>query len=293
MFELEALPESIVIVGGGYIAVEFACLLQRLGVRVVLAYRGERILRGFDADLRTHLTAEMQRVGIDVMTGAALERIDAAAGGYTASFADGRRATVSLVMLATGRVPNTEGLGLERIGVELDAGGAVRVDAASRTTHPRVWAVGDVTDRLALTPVAIREGHAFADTEFGGKPWQCDHSDVPTAVFSTPEIGTVGLTEQQACEAYAQVDVYSTTFRPMRLTLSEVPEKMLMKLVVDAATDRVLGVHLCGPDAAEMIQLAGVALKMSATKRQFDDTVAVHPSAAEELVTMRTSRRAG
>ena len=228
----------------------------------------------------------------------AIERIGAGAGGsardeagFDAVLSDGTRLPVGLVMLATGRVPNTRELGLERAGAELDDKGAIRVDAWSRSTAPGIWAVGDVTDRLALTPVAIREGHAFADTEFGQRPWHCDHNDVPTAVFSTPEIGTVGLTEAQARARHGAVDVYLTAFRPMRATLGGGEDRMLMKLVVDPASDRVLGVHLSGPDAGEMIQLAGVAVKMGATKRQFDDTVAVHPTAAEELVTLRTKTR--
>ncbi len=295
MFDLPALPKSIVIVGGGYIAVEFACLLQRLGVRVTLAYRGERILRGFDDDLRKHLSDEMTRAGIEVRTRCDPTAIARAGhphdGRFLVTLSDGGRMQCDLVMLATGRVPNVEGLGLEQAGVETDGAGAIRVDAASRTSAPGIWAIGDVTNRLALTPVAIREGHAFADTEFGGKPWTCDHENVPSAVFSTPEIGTVGLTEEQARARGGAIDIYRSSFRPMKNTLSDLPERVLMKLVVDAFTDRVLGVHIAGPDAAEMIQLAGIAVKMGATKRQFDDTVAVHPSAAEELVTMRT--RAG
>ncbi|HQN13939.1 MAG TPA: glutathione-disulfide reductase [Quisquiliibacterium sp.] len=288
MFDLPALPASILIVGGGYIAVEFACLLQRLGVRVTLAYRGERILRGFDHDLRAHLSEEMARAGIDVRTRCDLQAIARDGDGYVARLSDGAHLGCGLVMLATGRVPNVEGLGLEAAGVAVDAAGAIRVTDDSRTTAAGIWAIGDVTNRIALTPVAIREGHAFADTEFGGRPWTCDHTNVPSAVFATPEIGTVGMTEEDARARVGAVDIYRTSFRPMKVTLSDIPERMLMKLVVDATTDRVLGVHVAGPDAAEIIQMAGIAVKMGATKRQFDDTVAVHPSAAEELVTMRT-----
>lgn len=287
VFDLPALPARAVIEGGGYIAIEFACLLQRLGVKVTLVYRGELILRQFDDDLRRHLDAAMRADGIEILTGEALGSIVRAAGGLRVSTAGGVRIDTGMVLLATGRRPNVDGLGLEAAGVEVDAHGAIRVQEDSRTSVAGVWAVGDVTDRLALTPVAIREGHAFADSVFGHQPWVCDHRNVPSAVFSTPEIGTVGLTEAQAREQYDCVDVYRSSFRPTVNTLSARIERMLMKIVVERDSDRVLGVHLCGPDAAEMIQLAGIAVKMGATKRQFDQTVAVHPTAAEELVTMR------
>ena len=298
-FDLPALPRSMVIEGGGFIAVEFACMLQRMGVQVTVIYRGEQILRGFDDDLREHVSGAMRARGttIETMTEVrAIERAGSAgsadeAGAYRVTLSDGRTLDTGLVMFATGRRPNVAGLGLERAGVQTDEGGAIRVSADSRTTAPSIWAVGDVTNRLALTPIAIREGHAFADTVFGNRPWTCDHHTVPAAVFGTPEIGTVGLTEAEARARHARVEVYRSTFRPMANVLSDSTEKMLMKLVVDSGTDRVLGVHLCGPDAAEMIQLAGVALTMGATKRQFDQTVALHPTAAEELVTMRTPAR--
>ena len=294
MFDLPSLPGSVTIEGGGFIAVEFGCLLARLGVKVTVVYRGEQILRGFDDDLRNHLADAMRGQGIEILTRTEIRAIEHAAGhdtaspgGYRVTLSSGEARDTGLVMLATGRLPNVEGLGLERAGVETDAKGAIRVGPDSRTTAPNVWAVGDVTNRLALTPVAIREGHAFADTVFGKRPWVCDHANVPAAVFATPEIGTVGLTEAQARERHGRIDIYRATFRPMAAVLSDSPEKMLMKLVVDAGTDRVLGVHVCGPDAAEMIQMAAIAVKMGATKRQFDETVALHPTAAEELVTMR------
>ncbi|MEZ5604921.1 MAG: glutathione-disulfide reductase [Burkholderiaceae bacterium] len=287
VFDLPELPARIVIEGGGFIAVEFACLLQRLGVQVTLVYRGDLILRRFDDDLRRHLDVAMRDAGIAIRTGETITAIERRGAGLRALTDRGAALDADQVMLAVGRVPNTNGLGLETVGAEVDARGAIRVTADSRTTAEGVWAVGDVTDRLALTPVAIREGHAFADTVFGAKPWICDHEDVPQAVFTTPEIGTVGLTEAQARERFASVDVYRGSFRPMNNVLAQRVERMLVKLVVDRDTDRVLGVHLCGPDAAEMIQLAGIAVKMKATKRQFDQTVAVHPTAAEELVTMR------
>ena len=298
VFDLPALPASITIEGGGFIAVEFACLLARLGVRVSVVYRGEQILRGFDDDLRDHLADAMRASGIEVMTHTEIRAIERAADGtgdagtgYRVTLSSGEQRDTGLVMLATGRLPNVEGLGLERAGVETDAKGAIRVGTDSRTTAANIWAVGDVTNRLALTPVAIREGHAFADTVFGKRPWVCDHTNVPAAVFATPEIGTVGLTEAQARERHSRIDVYRASFRPMATVLSDSTEKMLMKLVVDAGTDRVLGVHVCGPDAAEMVQMAAIAVKMGATKRQFDETVALHPTAAEELVTMRTPVR--
>ena len=290
IFHLTELPESMIIEGGGFIAVEFGCLLARLGVRVTLVYRGEQILRGFDDDLRRHLADAMRAHGIEVLTGTVIESIEAVTpgGAHRVRLSGAGVREAGLVMLATGRVPNTAGLGLERAGVQVDARGAIVVDAQSRTSAANIWAVGDVTDRIALTPVAIREGHAFADTVFGNQPWSCDHTNVPMAVFSTPEIGTVGLSEARAREQFSRVKIFRTSFRPMAAVLSDSTEKMLMKLVVDADTDRVLGVHVCGPDAAEMIQMAAIAVKMGATKRPFDDTVALHPSAAEELVTMRT-----
>ncbi len=288
VFDLPELPKRMIIEGGGFIAVEFACLLKRLGVQVTLFYRGELILRGFDDDLRRHLDAAMREDGIEIRTRTTITAIERDGAAYRVSDDRGSSTGTDLVMLATGRVPNVHGLGLERAGVEVGADGAIRVGEDSRTSVRRIWAVGDVTGRVALTPVAIREGHAFADTEFGGRPWHCDHRDVPVAVFATPEIGTVGLTEAQARERHANIDIYRSSFRPMSNVLEADAKRMLVKLVVERDTDRVLGVHLCGPDAAEMIQLAAIPLKMGATKRQFDQTVAVHPSAAEELVTMRT-----
>src|SRR5690606_3188648 len=287
VFDLEVLPETMLIEGGGFIALEFACLLQRLGVQVTVTYRGEQILRGFDDDVRNQVCDAVRAAGIEVLVRTEVQSIRREDGQLLASLSDGSSRRVGQLMFATGRTPATAGIGLEEAGVRLGRRGAIEVGPDSRSSVDSVWAVGDVTDRLALTPVAIREGHAFADTVFGGKPWTCDHDDVPQAVFSTPEIGTVGLTEAQARERVARVDVYRSSFRPMSNVLATRPERMLVKRVVDRDSDRVLGVHLCGPDAAEMIQLAGIAVKMGATKRQFDRTVAVHPTAAEELVTMR------
>jgi glutathione reductase (NADPH) len=288
VFDLPRLPERAMIVGGGYIACEFACILQGLGVQVTQVYRGDMILRGFDRDIRQHVSDAMAHRGIELLYGedvTAIER-ETARGPYTVRLQSGAIREEGLVMYATGRRPHTDGLGLQAIGIELAHNGAVPVDDYSQTVVPSVYAVGDVTDRLALTPVAIREGAAFSATVFEGKPTKADHGDVATAVFTQPEIGTVGLTEHQARQL-GPVEIYRATFRPMMHTLSGRDEKMLMKLVVAADTRRVLGVHIVGHGAGEMIQLAGVAVKMGATKEDFDRTVAVHPTAAEELVTMR------
>lgn len=286
-FHLEALPDSIAVIGGGYIAVEFAGIFNGLGVKTSLVYRGEQILRGFDDDLRNMLAEEMGKKGIDVRTHANVVEIRQARRGYDVVLQSGDTINVGLVMYATGRAPNTAGLGLETAGVTLDGAGAVAVDAYSRTNIDNIHAVGDVTNRVNLTPVAIREGAAFAETVFNDNPVKVDHSMIPTAVFSQPEIGTCGLSEAQARAQAGSVKIFRSVFRPMKHTLSGRDEKMLMKLIVDEASDKVLGCHVMGPDAGEMAQLVGVAMKMGATKADFDATVAVHPTAAEELVTMR------
>jgi glutathione reductase (NADPH) len=286
-FYLDALPESIAIIGGSYIAVEFAGIFSNLGVKTFLLYRGDQILRGFDDDLRDGLAGEMRKKGIDVRIHANVSEIRKAGDQFEVVLPEGETAQASLVMYATGRVPNTLGLGLETAGVRLDGMGAVVVDRFSRTNVGNIFAVGDVTNRLNLTPVAIREGAAFAETVFNDNPTAVDHSDVPTAVFSQPEIGTVGLTEAEAREAYPAVKVYKSRFRPMKHTLTGRDESMLMKLVVEEKSERVLGCHILGAGASEMIQLVGIAIKMGATKRDFDATMAVHPTAAEELVTLR------
>jgi glutathione reductase (NADPH) len=286
-FHLENLPARIVIVGGGYIGVEFANIFSGLGVETVLVCRGQQILRGFDNDLRNHLAAEMTKKGIEIRTGADIARIERSGTGVRVTLNTGAQFGAGQIMFATGRIPNVMGLGLETAGVELTAHMAVKVDGWSRSSVPSIFAVGDVTNRVNLTPMAIREGHAFADTVFGGKPVMVDHSLVPTAVFSQPEIGTVGLTEEQARQGFSKIDIYKTSFRPMKHTLSGREERMLMKLVVDGESDRMLGCHICGPDAGEMAQLLGIAVKLGAKKSDFDATLAVHPTAAEELVTMR------
>jgi glutathione reductase (NADPH) len=287
MFTLERQPSAAVVIGGGYIAVEFASILAGLGTATTLVYRGERILRGFDDDVREHLTAELEKRGLTIATGVAPKRLHRAGPEIIVEAEDGRSFRSTMVLAAVGRTPNTAGLGLEAAGVATAPSGAVKVDAHSRTSVANIHAVGDVTDRLNLTPVAIREGHAFADTVFGGKPTAVDHANVPTAVFSTPEVGTVGLTEAEARQRHPDVAIYKTTFRPLKHTLSGREERMLMKLVVDAASDRMLGCHLVGPDAGEMAQLLAIAVRMGATKADFDATTALHPTASEELVTFR------
>ena len=287
-FHLTELPRRILIQGGGYIAVEFACIFAGLGSDVTLVYRGENILRGFDDDVRTHLRTEMERRGIKVICKRIVESVEKVDHGLCVELSDHDDIVVDKVMFATGRRPNIKGLGLEAAGVRVDAKGAIEVDRFSRTSVPHIYAVGDVTDRIALTPIAIREGHAFADTVFGNRPTAADHVNVPTAVFSDPEIGVIGLTETQAREDFPKVDIYKTTFRPMKTAFLGGEARMLMKLIVDGASDRVLGCHIVGPDAAEMIQVLGIAIKMGTTKADFDATVAVHPTLAEELVTMHS-----
>src|SRR5476649_2716112 len=287
-FHLKQLPKRILIQGGGYIAVEFAGIFAGLGSEVTLVYRGENILRGFDDDVREHLRGEMVRRGIKIVTKqivAAIEKVDH---GYDVELSDNGQIMADLVMFATGRKPNVHGLGLEAAGVKLGETAGVAVDEYSKTSVENIYAVGDVTNRINLTPVAIREGHAFADTVFGDKPTRVDHADVPTAVFSEPEIGTVGLTQAQACASLAKVDIYKTMFRPMKATLSGRDTRVLMKLVVDGTSDRVVGCHIVGDGAAEMAQLLSIAVRMKATKADFDATMALHPTATEELVTMRT-----
>ncbi|MDB5594955.1 MAG: glutathione reductase [Hyphomicrobiales bacterium] len=288
LFDLPVFPNRLLVIGGGYIAVEFASLFARLGSKVTLAFRGENVLRGFDDDLRDGLRTELQHAGVEILPGTLPKRIEKRADGLVVTLTGDETRTFDQVMLATGRRPHTLGLGLENAGVECDHAGAVKVDAYSRTNVASIYAVGDVTNRVNLTPVAIREGHAFADTEFGGKETAVVHAGIPTAVFTTPEIGTVGLSEQEARKIFDIVDVYAASFRPMIATLSGRPEKTIMKIVVDGQTDQVLGVHILGYGAGEMAQLLGISVKLGATKADFDATMAVHPTAAEELVTMRT-----
>ena len=288
IFDLPEFPKRLLVVGGGYIAVEFASVFARLGSSVTQLFRADNVLRGFDGDVRKHLAAAMSHDGVALRPGVLPTRIDKVAGGLAVALSSGETIEVDQVLVATGRRPHTRGLGLEAAGVAVKRDGAVIVDENSRTNVPSVYAVGDVTNRINLTPVAIREGHAFADSVFGGKDVTVSHANVPSAVFTTPEIGTVGLSEEDARRDYDIVDIYASTFRPMKATLSGRKETTFMKIVVDGATDRVLGVHLFGHETGEMAQLVAIAVRMGATKADFDATMALHPSASEELVTMRT-----
>ena len=287
-FDWDRLPRSVVIVGAGYIGVEFACMLQRLGVKVTLVIRRDKVLPRFDEDLRIALNHAMQEQGIVLKTNTSVARIEGERGRLVIALQDGSSLACDRIVYATGRVPNVRGLGLEAAGVKTGKNGAISVDEDSATSVPSIHAVGDVTDRVALTPVAIREGHAYADTYFGNKPVRASHDMIATAVFSTPELGTVGLTEAEARERYKNVVIYRTDFRPMKATLSGRSERVLMKLVVDGDSDKMLGVHILGEASGEMIQCLGIAMRMGATKQDFDMTMAVHPTAAEELVTLRT-----
>lgn len=286
-FKLERLPESIAIVGAGYIGIEFASIFAGFGVKVSVIYRGTQILRDFDGDLRDGLAEAMRKRGIDIRVETELARVDKDEGGYRVHFKRGDSLQADLVMAATGRLPNTAGLGLQKAGVDLGWNGHVVVDEFSRSSVGNIYAVGDVTDRVNLTPVAIHEATAFTETVFNDKPTPVDHATIPTAVFADPEIGTVGLSEEEAREKGHVIDIYKTSFRPLKYVLAGRDETMLMKLVVDMESDRVLGCHVLGPDAAEIAQMAAIPLRLGATKAQFDATMPLHPSAAEELVTLR------
>ncbi|MGH6760187.1 MAG: glutathione-disulfide reductase [Phyllobacterium sp.] len=286
-FHLEKLPKSIVIAGGGYIAVEFANIFHGLGVETTLVYRGKEILSRFDHDLRQLLHGAMAEKGIRIILHDVFTNVSRRAdGALDVTLQGGEVLVVEQAMLALGRTPNTDHLGLDKAGVELDAVGAIKVDDYSRTSRPNIWAVGDVTNRVQLTPVAIHEAMCFLETAFRDNPTMPDHELIATAVFSQPEIGTVGLSEEEAAKTYPKLDIYRAHFRPMRHTLSGRREKMLMKLVVDHASGRVVGAHIMGPDAGEMAQVLAIPMKAGCTKDDFDRTMAVHPTAAEELVTM-------
>jgi glutathione reductase (NADPH) len=285
-FQLETLPKNIVILGAGYIGMEFASIFTGLGVDVTVLYRGDQILRGFDLDLRDTVAEALRDRGVDLRMDSNIASIEKDGDGFRVVLDNGDCLHASSVMAATGRKPNTKGLGLEDVGVEVGSNGKVIVDAFSKTSADNIYAVGDVTDRANLTPVAIREGTAFVETVFEGRPKAMDYSFIPTAVFTEPEIGTVGLTEEEAREKH-RVDVYKTSFRPMRSTISGRDETIFMKLAVDAEADKVLGLHMVGPDAAEIVQMAAVSLRLRATKADFDATMALHPSMAEEFVTLR------
>ena len=286
-FHLDQLPKSIIVAGGGYIALEFACIFNGLGVETTVVHRGPNVLRGFDDDIRSHVADEMEARGIKVRLGTRISKIEKGDKGLTITCTDGRSSTSEVLMFALGREPYTQDLGLEAAGVALSENGAVEVDAYSRSNVENIWAVGDVTDRINLTPVAIREGAAFAQTEFYDNPTTFDHDMVASAVFTQPQIGSVGLSEADARHKYGKVDIYLAKFRPMKETFYGGHQQAMVKLVVEQGSERILGCHVVAPDAPEIIQMAAIAIKMGVTKPQWDSTCAVHPTLAEELVTMR------
>jgi glutathione reductase (NADPH) len=286
MFHLDRLPERLLILGGGYIAVEFAGVFNGFGVDTTLLYRGEEILRGFDDDIRKAVRAGMEHRGVTIDCGDTIESIEKTGDLLTATTMHGARIDADLILSAIGRQPNTENLDLESAGVDVDGAGAILVDEFLRTSVENIYAVGDVTNRILLTPVAIREAAAVVNTAFGRKPTTVDYADIATAVFSQPEVGTVGLTEAAAKRLFPSVDIYRAHVKPLPNRVAGRDERMLVKLVVETASERVLGCHLVGPHAGEMAQLLGIAVKMGATKSDFDATVAVHPTMAEEIVTL-------
>ena len=288
-FQLEQLPGRVAVVGGGYIACEFAGIFNGLGSQVYQLYRGDAVLRGFDHDVRRVVGAEMRKKGVELMLETSVEHISKLEHGLELTLGDGSRLEVDQVMYATGRVPNVRSLGLREIGVEVRATGQIVVDEFSQTNIEHIHAVGDVTSRVNLTPVAIYEGHAFADTVFGGMVRPVNHEFVASAVFSQPPVGTVGFSEEDACIHYGIIDVYRSEFRPMKHTLSGRDEKTLMKLIVESESQKVIGVHIVGMDAPEIVQGYAIAVKSGLTKEQFDCTMGIHPTAAEELVTMRSA----
>lgn len=291
MFALQQLPERILIIGGGYIAVEFAGIMHGLGVHTIMSYRGDKLLRGFDRDVREFVAQEMVKKGIDIRFDSDVTRVEATADGYLAHTAEGQTIAADLVLCATGRVPNTQGLGLENAGVALDKVGAIQVDEYYQTTRPSIFALGDVTNRVNLTPVATAEAMALVNRLYANQWTPVDYDHIPTAVFSQPNVGTVGLTEEEAKKRYPNdIDVYKSVFTPMKHTLSGLGEKTLMKMLVRRGSDRVLGIHMVGADAGEIIQGMAVAIRAGATKAVFDSTIGIHPTAAEEFVTMRKPR---
>lgn len=286
VFNLPALPKSMLIVGGGYVAVEFAGIFNAFGVDVTLLHRGPEILRGFDGEVRQSVHAGMVKNGVTIITGDTVASIKAAGKKRRVTTDAGKSIDAEVVLMAIGRSPNSKGMALERAGVKTDPLGAIVVDKYSKTNVDNIYAVGDVTNRLQLTPVAIREGHAFADTVFGDKPTAVDYADVPTALFSIPEAGAVGLTEEAAKLLYPSLDIYRSTFKPLPNRVAGRDERMLIKLVVDAVSDRVLGCHFVGPSAAELAQMAAIPVKMGATKADFDAATALHPTLGEEVITI-------
>jgi len=288
VFYLDELPRKAIIVGGGYIAVEFACIFQGLGVDVTELYRGPLFLRGFDGDVRRHLAEQIRGRGIDLRFDTNVTAIKKTESGIRATLTDGSKLDADLILFATGRHPNTANLGLEEAGVEFGKAGAIAVDEYSRTNIPSIWAIGDVTNRINLTPVALHEGVCLSETLFNDNPRAPDHEYVPAAVFSQPPVGTVGLTEEEAREKFGAIEVYRSTFRALKHTLTNGKERTMMKLIVDRASDRVVGLHMVGPEAGEIVQGFAVAIKAGATKADFDATIGIHPTSAEEFVTMRT-----
>src|ERR1700712_4692634 len=280
--------DKILIAGGGYIALEFAHIFHGLGSKVSVLYRGEKVLRGFDEDIRDALLENMKKIGLHVALGCEFTKIEKRGDCLHAETNKGDVIECDQIMLAIGRAPNTEALHVEKAGVELGKRGGVVVDRYSKTSAGHIYAIGDVTDRVQLTPVAIHEAMCFVQTAFYDNPTAADHTDIPTAVFTTPEIGVVGMSEMVALGKGHSIDVYKSVFRPLKHTLSGREARTTFKLIVDAKTDKVLGCHIFGDHAAEIIQIVGVCVKMGATKKDFDSTIALHPSAAEELVTMRT-----
>ncbi|MGZ4990511.1 MAG: glutathione-disulfide reductase [Methylobacter sp.] len=287
MFFLDQLPKSIIIVGGGYIAVEFASILHGLGVSTTLCHRGHKLLRGFDEDIRDFVGNELARKGINLLLNTDIEAVENVAGSYVAKLIDGRKVSTDMVMYATGRMAHSTGLGLEAVGVELDIDGAITVNADYQTNVPSIYALGDVTNRVNLTPVALAEATALVNKLYGDQSKTVDYDNIPTAVFCQPNIGTVGLTEAQAREKYPDIDIYKSRFTPLRNTLSGIDEKSLVKMIVVRSIDRVVGLHMVGPDAPEIIQGMAIAVRAGATKAVFDSTLGVHPTAAEEFVTLR------
>ncbi len=286
-FHLEQLPGRVIVVGGGYIAVEFASIFHGLGSHTTELYRGPLFLRGFDDDVRQVLAEEMRKKGIDLRFDLNTERIDKTDEGLVVTLTDGSKLEADQIMYATGRLPTTSELGLDKVGVKLNRKGAIIVDPYSRSTVESIWAIGDVTDRINLTPVAIHEGMALAATLFDSRPTKPDHENVASAVFSQPQIGAVGLTEGKARERYREIDIYRNRFKPLKHTLTGQDETTMMKLVVDRASERVVGAHMVGPEAGEIIQGIAIAIRCRATKAQFDATIGIHPTSAEEFVTMR------
>jgi len=290
IFDLPELPKSMLIIGGGYIACEFAGVLNGMGVEVTQYYRGAQILRGFDDEARGLIAEEMKSKGVNLHCGTDIIEMSKDGDGIRVKATNGTEEVFDQVFFATGRSPNTDGMGLEEVGVELGRRGEILVDEYSQTAVPSIYAIGDVTDRVNLTPVAIREGMAFVETVFKGNPTKPDHDLIPTAIFTQPEMGTIGMTEEEARDQ-EPVHVYVTSFKPMQQSFAGRSDRVLMKLIVSQETDRILGCHIVAPQAGEMIQLAGIAVKMGATKKDFDNTVAVHPTMSEEIVTMRAPTR--